>query len=104
MGIATTNATLILLSHHPESRGADAVRELRLASGNMNIFSIGIDFSSLTSVRDAAAAIVEIYHRVDVLVCSAGVNEPPHGHEMTEDGFEFVFQVTLVPNHPIRHE
>jgi NAD(P)-dependent dehydrogenase (short-subunit alcohol dehydrogenase family) len=92
LGFATANATLILLSHRPASRGADAARRIQLESGNDKIHVIGVDLASLTSVRAAAAAIVDISPRVDVLVCSAGVNEPPPDHALTEDGLEFVFQ------------
>eukprot|EP00966_Prymnesium_polylepis_P242758 5614055-Prymnesium_polylepis.1 len=96
VGLAAANATVILLSHHPESKGADAAAAVARQTGNPKVFAIGVDLASLASVRAAAASVLALSARVDVLVCSAGVNAPPRGYPITADGFEFVLQVMVL--------
>ena len=54
-----------------------------------------LDLASLTSVREAAAAILKSESRLDVLINNAGTKMSPKGAK-TQDGFDMQFGVNYL--------
>ena len=59
-------------------------------SGNDNVVFVQLDLSSLDSVREFAAKILEEEPRIDILINNAGVMMIPE-RRLTKDGFEMQF-------------
>lgn len=64
------------------------------AAGRLGAEGMQLELASLASVRAFAAAFLERYARLDVLIHNAGTVEPRR--KLTEDGFETQFQVTYL--------
>ncbi|MEK9868397.1 MAG: SDR family oxidoreductase [Gammaproteobacteria bacterium] len=63
--------------------------------------NLPVDLASLQSVRDLAAAFLERYDRLDVLVNNAGLFPPKQ--RMTEDGFEMQMGVNHLSHFLLTH-
>ena len=63
--------------------------------------SLLLDLASLASVRTFAAAFLERYTRLDILVLNAGVMKVPRGK--TVDGHEITLQVNHLGHHLLTH-
>lgn len=86
---ALGGAELVLVNRSPE-KAARLQAELTHDFG-ATTHLLQADFSSLAQVRSAAAAILERFPRIDVLINNAGLHNT---HRMlTPDGFEVVFAV-----------
>lgn len=64
----------VILACRSEARGMAALREIRQRSGNQNVHLRIIDTSSLESVRNFAAQILEEEKELHILVNNAGVS------------------------------
>lgn len=73
-------------------KGREAVRQLRLETDceEKNLRLMKCDLSSLESVRDFARTYLAEEHRLDVLICNAGLAWAPD--VVTKDGFNSVIQ------------
>ena len=91
LALARMGATVVLVCRS-ESRGTDALHEIKEQTGNDAISLVVADFSSQQQVRDAARAILEQCDRIDVLVNNAGVT-PWQRRVTAEDGLELIFAV-----------
>ncbi len=91
LSLAAMGATVALICRS-ESRGTEALNEIRKRSGNDAVSLVVADFSSQRQVRDAAAAILERFDRLDVLVNNAGVT-PWERRVTAEGGLELIFAV-----------
>ena len=58
LALAAANATLLLLPHNP-TKGKSAADNISRATGNFDVTVIILDLSELSSVRTAAAAVLE---------------------------------------------
>ena len=87
--LAQAGAKLILVCRNPE-KAANVKKEIEEKNHTMVDIVIA-DFSRMREVRQAAAAILEKYPRIDVLINNAGVHMLRR--RLTEDGFETVFAV-----------
>lgn len=89
MELARRGATVFMLCRN-EARGAEAVEQVRQASGNADVHLRIVDLSSMQSVRAFASAWArEADARVDVLVNNAGML--PTRKETTSEGFDVSF-------------
>lgn len=87
--LAQGGASLVLVCRNPH-KATQVQAELQRACGSQ-VDTLQADFSRLDEVRDAAAAILTGYPRIDVLINNAGLHNT---HRiLTEDGFETVFCV-----------
>ena len=83
--LAERGAHVVLACRRPEPAQAAVARILRTApSADLEVEAL--DLGDLTSVRAAAAHLVERHPRLDGLVNNAGIMAPPLGR--TADGFE----------------
>jgi len=89
-GLAMQGARLLVHGRDPD-KGARAVAELKVRSGNPAIEFLQADFSSLEEVRRLAAAITERTPRIDVLVNNAGAIFVKRA--LSKDGYEMTFAV-----------
>jgi NAD(P)-dependent dehydrogenase (short-subunit alcohol dehydrogenase family) len=89
-GLAAQGAKLLVHGRDPE-KGARAVAELKVRSGNPAIEFLQADFSSLAEVRRLAATVMERTPRVDVLVNNAGAIFVKR--ILSKDGYEMTFAV-----------
>ena len=74
-------------------RGRNALEELQHMEPQASFELVELDLASLSSVREASAAVHERTGQLDILVNNAGVMAPPRLE--TEDGFE----LQLATNH-----
>jgi NAD(P)-dependent dehydrogenase (short-subunit alcohol dehydrogenase family) len=90
--LVEAGANLIMLCRN-ENKANAAAQELRQsASGSNSVETIQMDLASLSSVRAAAAAVLETAPRIDALINNAGIMFPPR-RTATEEGFELQFGV-----------
>jgi retinol dehydrogenase 12 len=90
--LAIQGARLLIHGRDPV-KGAQAVAELKAASGNPAIDFLQADFGSLAEVRGLATAIRQLTPRIDVLVNNAGTIYTRRA--LSKDGYE----MTLAVNH-----
>ena len=83
--LARREARVILACRSVE-RGEKAAVEARERSGNENAMFRQLDLSSLASVRQFSAKILEEEPRIDILINNAGVCFLPY--QVSEDGYE----------------
>ena len=88
--IAADHDFRVILAYRNEEKAARAKSEIISATGNEQIVSMKLDTSSLASVRAFAAAFIDRYGTVDVLINNAGIS-PMRESGVTEEGFEVVF-------------
>jgi len=86
--LAGMGATVVMACRDPE-RSEPARRRVAQAGGTVNLMTL--DLASQQNVRDFAAAFLERYDRLDVLVNNAGIMTKKR--EETEDGIEKQFGV-----------
>ena len=94
--LAERGATVVLVCRN-EARGAPVLEEMARRRGSGNATLLTADLSSQRQVRQVAAAFLERFDRLDVLINNAGV--AGWGTRLvTEDGLETTFAVNhLVP-------
>ena len=91
LSLAKMGATVVLVCRS-ESRGTEALNDIKARTGNDAVSLVVADFSSQRQVREAAAAIQEKCDRLDVLVNNAGVT-PWERRVTDENGLELIFAV-----------
>ncbi|XP_053171861.1 retinol dehydrogenase 12 [Scomber japonicus] len=79
----------VILACRSEPRGTAALEEIREKTGNSDVHLRLVDLSSLDSVREFAARILEEEKALHILVNNAGVSGLPRG--ITKDGLEVSF-------------
>jgi NAD(P)-dependent dehydrogenase (short-subunit alcohol dehydrogenase family) len=87
--LAHAGARIVMLCRNPDK--AEAVQRDLLARTNAPVDVILADFGDLESVRAAAEVLLRDYHRIDVLINSAGLFST--SRNITGGGFETVFCV-----------
>jgi len=87
--LARLGARVVITARHPD-RGADAVSDIRRASGNDAVECVALDLSSLASVRSCATELLDRLDAIHVLDLNAG--GVLSRRIETEDGFETQFQ------------
>jgi NAD(P)-dependent dehydrogenase (short-subunit alcohol dehydrogenase family) len=90
IGLASKGAHVVFTSRNA-ARGNDALAEIEQRSGNDAVDVMTLDLASLASVREFAAAFLDRYDRLDVLIDNAGL--VLGSRSVTEDGYETTFQV-----------
>ena len=89
--LAERGATVVLVCRN-EARGAPVLEEMARRRGSGNATLLTADLSSQRQVRQVAAAFLERFDRLDVLINNAGV--AGWGTRLvTEDGLETTFAV-----------
>ena len=88
--LARLGAT-VAITARDESRGADALAEIRRRAGTDDAHVVACDLASLASVRAAAAEVLDRWDRLDVLVNNAGGIHSERRE--TVDGLELTFGV-----------
>jgi retinol dehydrogenase 14 len=88
IGLATLGARVGITGRDP-TRTGQAVVDIRAASGNPAIDGFAADMSSQAEVRRLAAAVLDAYPRLDVLVNNVG-GFWAHRHS-TAEGLEYTF-------------
>ena len=86
--LARRGARVILACRSVE-RGEKAAVEVRERSGNENVVFRQLDLSSLASVRQFSAKILEEEPRIDILINNAGRGPAPYS--TTVEGYEAIF-------------
>jgi retinol dehydrogenase 14 len=88
IGLATIGARVGITGRDP-ARAEQAAAEIRAASGNPGVDAFAADMSSQAEVRRLAAAVLDAYPRLDVLINNVG-GFWAHRH-LTADGLEHTF-------------
>lgn len=90
--LLTQGARVIMLNRNPE-KSAATIETLKAEVGaEAQVESIQMDLSSLSSVRQAAAAVLVQAPQIDALICNAAIAQVAT-RELTADGFESQFGV-----------
>jgi NAD(P)-dependent dehydrogenase (short-subunit alcohol dehydrogenase family) len=85
----------VIVHGRDSARGAELVREIEQAGqGGARFYAA--DFASPAQIRRFAEAILRDYDRLDVLVNNAGVGSVPAERQLTEEGYEYRFQVNYL--------
>lgn len=90
--LAKGGAKLVLVCRNKAK--AEGVKALLVKDYQAQVDIVIADFSLLSSVRDAAAIILQRYAVIDVLINSAGVHNTRR--RLTRDGNELTFQVNHI--------
>jgi NAD(P)-dependent dehydrogenase (short-subunit alcohol dehydrogenase family) len=88
LALARQGMEVVLLGRDP-ARGAQAVAQIRAASGNTAVSALACDLADLDSVRRAAAQYRESHGGLDVLINNAGLFLPRR--ELAPSGLERTF-------------
>lgn len=88
LALAGAGATVVMAARNRD-KAVDAHERILAAHPSATLDIVGLDLSSLASVREAAAEIADRYPRIDLLVNNAGVMGIPE--RQTADGFEMQF-------------
>jgi len=83
--LAGKGATVVLACRNP-LKATEAVRLIQATHRGAQVEVQLLDLGSLKAVREAAAAILTRFSRLDLLINNAGLMIPPYGK--TKDGFE----------------
>ncbi len=94
LGLATTRALAahgahVIMAVRDLNQGHLAEAKIKQRVPTASIEVISLDLSSLASVREFAALVVQTHHRLDLLLNNAGVAAVPR--QETADGFEMQF-------------
>ena len=87
--LADMGARVVIINRNPQKAEAVADDLRRTATGSIEL--VRGDMSSFSSIRDAAAEVLDRYPKIDVFISNAGVFRARR-HETT-DGLEEVFAV-----------
>ena len=91
LGLAEQGATVVPICRN-EERGGPVLEEIERRGGSGNATLLTADLSSQRQVREVAAAFLERFDRLDVLINNAGI--AGWGTRLvTEDGLETTFAV-----------
>jgi NAD(P)-dependent dehydrogenase (short-subunit alcohol dehydrogenase family) len=93
MALAKENTELVITGSNPE-KGEKAVKEIIKSTGNENVWFMSCNLSSFKYVKSFVTRIKNKWDSVDVLINNAGVVKQKR--EITEDGFEYTFQVNYL--------
>jgi NAD(P)-dependent dehydrogenase (short-subunit alcohol dehydrogenase family) len=95
--LAASGARLILHGRN-EQKGAQALAEIRAATGNERLRFVRADFAALAEVRTMADQLTRDELRLDALVNNAGIGSGgPNGkREVSRDGVELRFAVNYL--------
>lgn len=86
--LAGAGATVVMAARNRD-KAVDAYERILAAHPSATLELVGLDLSSMASVREAAAEIADRHPRIDLLVNNAGVMGIPE--RQTADGFEMQF-------------
>lgn len=98
--LAKTGAHVIMACRD-QTRGEEALKEVRMQSGNNQVVLMICDLASLSSIRKFCEKFKSNYNRLDVLINNAGVILP--GRHETKDGFELQFGVNHLGHFLLTH-
>lgn len=81
----------VVITARDTTRGREAVEDIEREAGNGSVEVRDLDLARLSTVRSFAAGFLADDPRLDVLILNAGLTSAKR--QVTEDGFELVFQV-----------
>lgn len=85
--LLSKGAKVVMLNRSVEKSTA-AVKELKEEFGaGADVSFVRMDLAELSSVRDAAAAVLNAVSQIDALICNAAIAQVPT-QKLTKDGFE----------------
>ncbi|GAB5406104.1 MAG: SDR family oxidoreductase [Aureliella sp.] len=85
--LLSKGATVVMLNRNPE-KSAVAIDRLRSEFGSTSaVRAIRMDLANLSSVHEAAEAVLQTVPRIDALICNAAIAQVPT-QKLTVDGFE----------------
>lgn len=68
--------------------------KVKSANRKNSVSFLGLELSDLDSVKDTAERVQKQYPSIDVLMCNAGVMNPPY--TFTDDNYELQFQINFL--------
>jgi NAD(P)-dependent dehydrogenase (short-subunit alcohol dehydrogenase family) len=93
----------VIVHGRDRERGEALVREIEEGGAGSASFHAA-DLASLEQVRALARAVMESYDRLDLLINNAGIGSARDGRQVSEDGYELVFQVNYLSHFLLTHE
>jgi NAD(P)-dependent dehydrogenase (short-subunit alcohol dehydrogenase family) len=99
LALAGAGATVVLTGRN-DSKGRDALQQIRGKFPNASIRYEKLDLASLASVKDFATRLVAAHASLDLLVNNAGVMALPV-RQTTADGFEMQFGTNYLSHYAL---
>lgn len=85
--LLSKGAKVVMLNRNPK-KAKETINTLKQKLGNnIDVLNIQMDLAEQTSVRKAAAEVLEKVSRIDALICNAAIAQVPT-RKLTVDGFE----------------
>ena len=85
--LLSKGAKVVMLNRNPK-KAKETINTLKQKLGNnIDVLNIQMDLAEQTSVRIAAAEVLEKVSRIDALICNAAIAQVPT-RKLTVDGFE----------------
>ena len=85
--LLSKGASVVMLNRNPK-KSAEAIATLKQDLGNdVDVSFVRMDLADLSSVRKAAAEVLELVPRIDALICNGAIAQVPT-QQFTVDGFE----------------
>lgn len=85
--LLSKGAKVVMLNRNSK-KSEDTINSLKQALGNnIDVLNIRMDLAEQTSVKKAAAEVLEKVSRIDALICNAAIAQVP-AQKLTVDGFE----------------
>ena len=85
--LLSKGAKVMMLNRNPEKAEATIHTLKETLGSEMDVLNIKMDLAEQTSVRKAAAEILQRVPRIDALICNAAIAQVPK-RQLTVDGFE----------------
>lgn len=94
--IAKDSRYHVILACRNKEKAEQAKEKIVSETGNVQVETMTIDTSSLSSVRKFADEYLARNEKLYALVNNAGISSMGHHKEMTEDGFDIVFETNYL--------
>ena len=104
--LLSKNARVVMLNRNVEKAAATTSKLVELHGDSIDVLNIHMDLGDQSSVKKAAAEVIEKVDRIDALMCNGAIAQVPK-QKLTKDGWEsqmgvnyfghFTLQVLLFP-------
>ena len=85
--LLSKNARVVMLNRNVEKAAATTSKLVKLHGDSIDVLNIHMDLGDQSSVKKAAAEVIEKVDRIDALMCNGAIAQVPK-QKLTKDGWE----------------
>lgn len=85
--LLSKNARVVMLNRNVEKAAATTSKLVELHGDSIDVLNIHMDLGDQSSVKKAAAEVIEKVDRIDALMCNGAIAQVPK-QQLTKDGWE----------------